>query len=46
MVNRNRKSSHALQRKRLGVRLKHKVNGRRHVQFLQESTVIEIEAEK
>lgn len=46
MLNRNRKLSHALQRKRLSVRLKHKVNSRRHVQFLQESTASDSEAEK
>jgi len=43
MLNRNRKISHSLQRKRLNSRLKNKVNGRRHLQFLQENVQLELE---
>ena len=46
MLNRNRKSSHSLQRKRLNTRLKNKINGRRHLQFVQESIQLEIPSEK
>ena len=37
MVNRIRKTSHSLQRKRLINRQKQKLSGRRHSQFIQDS---------
>ncbi len=41
MLNKTRKISHSQQRRRLHIRLKHKVNNRRHTQFIQEMMGIE-----
>jgi hypothetical protein len=46
MLNRIRRNSHTQQRRRIHLRLKNKVNNRRHTHFIHESMFAEHQQEK